>query len=641
MNPESRKRLAVWAAICVMMVALAGCAVKKPVASSSDLVAPDTAVEEAQAADDAPDAQAAAQDDAAAEQEAADVQAAAEKAEPLTPQEEQALETEPEIRFDFDEVDTKEVRSYFQYFTHDRKGRKNFERWLERSAKYLPHVRRVFAERGLPHDLVYLPFVESGYNPRAGSRAGAKGMWQFMPYTGRKYGLKVGWWVDERYDPYKATQAAADYLTVLHDEFGDWYLALAAYNAGEGRVARAVKRSGCDDFFELSQKKTNRWRRGRRLYYLPKETRYYVPKLLAIIKIVRNLDSLGFKRPDWDGDGEVAEVAVPPRTDLRAVAEAAGLSWDQFKDHNPAYAEPGSHPDESSSIYLPKDKVQAAEAYLADNPKEYKAYYSFYKVRSGDSWYKISRRFGVPISVLKKYNNRRSNLLRPKQVLKIPGKGETRLTAAKMKAQRKARSANAKDVLQGKFNEPGQYVVGKGDSLWSIAKANKITVAELAGANGLTKRSRLKIGQTLTVPGAQGAVQPKARAEAAPADAAKVQMIAQSRSNYVVKSGDSLWSVSKRYHTTVQTLAAANGLSSGAALRIGQKLYIPDQSTTAERRTKAHAAEAKTLITYKVRRGDTLYAIAKRFGCTTQNIRDWNDMASPRIYPGDSLKLYQ
>lgn len=632
MNPESKKRLLTLAAMCFLLVALAGCAVKKPVGVQAGDVDPVQAAHaEQEEADVQAEEAAAAEALAAAEQEAAEVKAAAENSEPLTPQEEQALETEPEIRFDFDEVDTKEVRSYFQYFTHSKKGRRNFERWLERSAKYLPYVRRVFAERGLPHDLVYLPFVESGYNPRAGSRAGAKGMWQFMPFTGKKYGLKVGWWVDERYDPYKATHAAADYLTFLHEEFGDWYLALAAYNAGEGRVGRAIKRSGCDDFFELSKKKQNRWRRGRRLYYLPKETRYYVPKLLAVIKIVRNLESLGFTRPDWDGDGLIAEVKVPPRTDLRAVAKAVGMDWKEFKVHNPAYAEAGSHPNQTCSIYLPQAYASTAEGYLAESPKEYRSYYSFYKVRRGDSWYRISRRFGVPITVLKKYNNRRSNLLRPGQRLKIPGKGETRLTAAQIKAQRRQRSINARNVLNGKIHSSGKYIVGKGDSLWSIAKANKLTVAKLASANGLSRRARLKVGQRLTIPG-------KA---ANSTDNRKVRMIALSRSNYVVKRGDSLWSVAKRYHTTVATLAKANGVSSRSTLKIGQKLYIPDQSTSATRRAKAQAEQTKTLITYKVRRGDTLYAIAKRFGCTTQNIRDWNGMASPRIYPGDSLKLYQ
>lgn len=594
---------------------------------------------------------------------------------PLSPQEQEALETEPELSFELDAVETKEMKMFFRYFTHDKSGRKNFARWLKRSETYLPYVRKVFQERGLPHDLVFLPFVESGYNPKAGSHAGAKGLWQFMPFTGKKYGLTVGWWLDERYDPYKATHAAADYLTKLHGDFDDWYLALAAYNAGEGRVMRAIKRSGCDDFFELSQKRQNRWRRGRRLYYLPRETRQYVPKLLAVIKIVRNLDSLGFDQPDWAEKEEVVSIETNPRTDLKALAKAVDIPWDDFQAMNTAYVEPASHPDKPSTVYVPASKESLASAYLTGKDfKEYKAYYAFYRVRKGDSWYRISRRFGVPIAVLKSYNHHRSNLLRPGQQLKVPGKGLTKLTAQNIRDNRKQRSANAKTVNYGNSG----YRVQNGDSLWSIAKSHGITVSDLASANGLSTRSHLKKGQRLAIPGQTSgtyrvqngdslwsvakhhgvSIGDLARANGISVrshlkqgqslnipgrgtSVKRTRQLAQSRSNYVIKGGDSLWSVAKRYHTTVSTLAKANGISTRTTLQPGQKLYIPDQSTAAAKIAQKKAKEAKQLITYKVRRGDTLYDIAKRFGVSANNIRTWNNLSSPRIYPGDNLKLYQ
>ncbi|MBU1003429.1 MAG: LysM peptidoglycan-binding domain-containing protein [Proteobacteria bacterium] len=634
MNPESFKRLLPMALVLLVLLVPAGC-VKKPVDRQLQGV-----VEQPQ--EEGADLQ---REDANAdtlEQEGIEALTLAEDGTPLTPQEEQALDSSAEISFELDSHDTADVRTFFKYFTHHEKGRKNFERWLERSAKYLPYVRRVFAERGLPHELVYLPFVESGYNPHAGSHAGAKGMWQFMPFTGRKFGLQVGWWVDERYDPYKSTVAAADYLTMLHEEFGDWYLALAAYNAGEGRVGRAIKKSGCEDFFELSQKQTNKWSRGRRLYYLPKETRQYVPKLLAVIKIVQNLESLGFKPLDWSAPDTVAEVSVPPRTDLRTVAKACGLTWEEFKDYNPAYAEPGSHPNEACTVYVPTDKAEVAEAHLSGAGRmEYTAYYSFYKVRNGDSWYRISQHYGVPIAVLKKYNNRSSNLLRPGQSLKIPGKGESRLAAERIKTQRSNRSKNARNVLAGKVNDQGKYEVGSGDSLWSIAKAHKISISQLAAINGLSSKARLRMGQSLNLPGTASVPKTTAKAAQPEATNSKVHKLAQSRSNYRVQSGDSLWSVAKHYGTTVGTLAKANGLTSRTALQIGQRLYIPDQSTSATRRTAERAEKAKEVITYRVRSGDTLYAIARRFRVSEQSLREWNGMDSSRIYPGDNLKLYQ
>ncbi|MCK9239123.1 LysM peptidoglycan-binding domain-containing protein [Desulfocurvus sp.] len=545
----------------LLLAVLPGCAVKKPVADADLAAPPNDAARQTQPESGA--LEGSAPDDA---ELLADGQALEEPdATELTPQEQQALESDPGISFELDERDTDEVRAYFTYYTH--KGRKNFEIWLKRSERYLPYVRRVFAERGLPHELVYLPFVESGYNTTVRSRAGAQGMWQFMPFTGKKYGLHVGWWLDERNDPYKATHAAADYLTKLYGDFGDWYLALAAYNAGEGRVAKAIARSGCDDFFELSQMKQNRTRAGRRLYYLPQETRHYVPKLMAVIKIVRNLEALGFEKPDWSGPDAVASVQIPPRTDLRALARQLDMSWDEFKAHNPAFLEAGSHPDKHSTVYLP-DEARAAQATAwatGKGFKEFTGYYSFYKVKSGDSWYRISNRVGVPISVLKHYNNVSSNLIRPGQVLKVPGKGAAGLTAERIKKQKGTASSTRKSVRQ----------------------------------------------------------------------------LAQSRSNYVIQPGDSLWAVAKKYNTTAASLAAANGIGLKTTLKVGQRLYIPDQGTLAAKQTRKSAERAKTSISYKVKSGDTLYSIAKRFGVTTDAILTWNNLSSPRIYPGDSLKLYQ
>ncbi len=190
----------------------------------------------------------------------------------LTVTEQAVLNARFGLLFDLEAHETKEVERYFTYFTH--KARKTMTRWLERSQPYLPHVRRVFTKYGLPQDLVLLPFTESGYNVRAYSWAGAGGMWQFMKGTGRLYGLKADWWIDERRDPYKSTDAAARHLRDLYDRFGDWYLALAAYNAGEGKISRALKKAGVNDFFELTKKNRKLPRRTR----LKTETRHYVPK---------------------------------------------------------------------------------------------------------------------------------------------------------------------------------------------------------------------------------------------------------------------------------------------------------------------------------------------------------------------------
>jgi len=459
------------------------------------------------------------------------------------------------LLFDLEAHDTKEVERYFNYFNH--KARKTMVRWLERSQPYLPYVRRVFTQYGLPQDLVMLPFVESGYNVRAYSWAGAGGMWQFMKGTGRLYGLKSDWWIDERRDPYKATDAAARHLRDLHDRFGDWYLALAAYNAGEGKISRALKKAGCNDFFELTKRNGKLSRRIR----LKTETKHYVPKFIAISKIFQNLDTLGFKPVSWDMEIEVAPVKIPGGTDLLALAKAGGMTWSDFHKYNPAFRRQVSPPHMEATAYLPVNKADRMMAYLADPGSRPYAGYTRHRVRSGDSWWRISRRYHVPVTVLKKVNNTRSNSLRPGQYVMVPGSGNSR----------------------------------------SVAKSRPAS----------SSRS------------------------------AKTRAIAAQRGNYVVRSGDTLWSISQKFGTTVNTVKRSNGLRS-SRLKVGQKLYIPDNSGAATKQAVKDAEKVKTqLVRYKVRRGDNLTGIARKFGVRISDLRKWNALNSKgTIYAGQRLKVY-
>lgn len=448
--------------------------------------------------------------------------------------------------------ESREFLRYFKFYTSRNadgspgRGRRAFTRWLERAELYLPYIRQVFRERGMPEDLIYLPFAESGFNVRAYSHAGAAGMWQFMPFTGRKFGLTVDWWMDERRNPYLATHAAADYLQLLHGMFDDWYLALAAYNAGEGRVGRALKRTGSTTFFELSAKNA-----------LPKETRHYVPKLLAILKIVRNLEKLGFDPIDWNRGVQYQPVTVQPGTDLLALSRECGMNWDDFGDANPSFRRYVSPPDTTCTIYLPAERVASAKAHLTDPASRPYAGYTRHRVRSGESWWRLSRRYGVPVTVLKKVNRTYSNVLHPGQWVMIPSAGA------------------------------------------------KAAVAD-AGSS-----------------------------------ASKTREYAQKRSNYVVKSGDNLWNISKRFGVSLSTLQKANGLSSGRYLSVGQKLYIPDGGSTATVAARKAATDSNKRMTYRVRSGDTVWSIARRFGIDPNNVLAWNDLNRRSvIHPGQTLKLY-
>lgn len=471
--------------------------------------------------------------------------------EDLTPTEETVLQSKFGLLFDLDYHETKEVKQYFSYFTH--RKRQIMERWLKRAEPYLPYIRQQLTKRGMPQDLAMLPFAESGYNAYAYSWAGAGGMWQFMRYTGRKYGLRIDWWIDERRDPYKATNAALDYLEELHDRFGDWYLALAAYNAGEGKISRALKATNSEDFFMLCANN----RKLKYKYRLRKETRHYVPKFIAISKIFQNLDTLGFDPVRWDQEPEITPVKVPGGTDLLALAKAGGMTWKEFHHMNPAYRRQVSPPHWTTTAYLPTSSAPKMMAYLNDPSSKPYAGYIAYRVRRGDSWWKISRRFGVPISVLKKVNNTRSNTLSLRQTVMVPGRGGRR----------------------------------------SVPSATR---------------------------------------------SAKARRIASSQGSYVIRKGDTLWDISRRFKVGLNTLKQANGITNSHRLRPGMRLEIPDGSASAARATRKGAGKVHAkLVQYKVRRGDNLYSIARRFGVTVAELRKWNRLnRKGTIYPNQRLKVY-
>ena len=493
----------------------------------------------------------------------------------LTDQEKNILFARNGLLFDLDQHNNDDVEQFFSYFNH--KARGTFTRWLDRSEEYLPYIRQAFTENGLPQDLVLLPFSESGYNPRAYSRAGAAGLWQFMPYTGRKYGLKVDWWVDERRDPFLSTGAAIRYLSDLHDMFGDWHLALAAYNAGEGKISRALQITGAKDFFELVER--NHMLSGR--YRLKRETIQYVPKFIAISKIYMHLQELGFDPVAWDNDPAIEHVKVPGGTDLVALAQAGGMRWSEFHELNPHYRRQVSPPNAVTTAHIPREKLQPTLAYLDKPSSRPFAGYLSYVVKSGDSWWNISRKFDVPVTVLKKVNNRKSNVLHAGQTLMIPGGG----SAEAVRDADASESAPTKSKKKTTANAQGRqvYKVQKDDTLWSISRAFGTSVKAIQQANNMAGKSKLRAGQKLVIPGTGNAPTAVALKEPAPDKTdAKAQAKAESKSESMPKP-----------------------------------------------------------VSYKVRKGDTLYSIANRYGCTPADIRKWNNLGnSNKIAAGQKLTVF-
>lgn len=454
--------------------------------------------------------------------------------EELTEVEEKVLEAELGFDFFLDARETQAMENYFKMYTHTH--RRTFETWLKRSEIFLPYIMQVLQERDLPVDLAYLPFAESGFNAMAYSRAGAAGLWQFMPATGRHYGLRVDWWVDERRDPYLSTHKAADYLEKLYADFNDWYLALAAYNAGEGRVSRAMTRSGHDNYFDLINGP-----------YLATETRNYVPKFLAILKIVHNLEELGFEPIDLEAAPRLKELELKPGTDLLALARECDLSWDQFAALNPAFRRQVSPSDSTSRVMVPAQAYEIAARFVDSPESRPYAGYQRYQVRSGDSWWRISSRSGVPVSVLKSVNNTSSNLLRVGQNVIIPASGSAGSVASA--------SPSTQDYAQRRAT----YIVQRGDTLSRIARDFNVNLNTLMASNGISDPRSLRAGQRLYVPGPT---------QAAARDSGDRQI------NYQVRSGDTLWAIARHFGVKASDLQRWNNLSANQIIRPGDNLRV-------------------------------------------------------------------
>lgn len=309
-------------------------------------------------------------------------------------------------------VVNKNVESFIKYF--QTRGRKYFERWWDRSSEYMVMLRGILRENGLPEDLSYIAFIESGLNPTARSRANAVGMWQFIRGTALKYGLRVDWWIDERMDPEKATYAASRYFKNLYDQFGSWYLAAAGYNAGEGKIMRAVKKHNTDDFWMLASKRRP----------LRRETKEYVPKYLAALLIAKDPESYGFEPIEYYDTVRYEKVKVSEATDLRVIAEATGSTVEEIKRINPEllrWFTPPNYPD--YVIKVPAGTSQRYYEYMSTLPPTKKIAFRMHKVRRGDTISKIAKLYGTSITPILYINNLegpKKTRLKPGSVIAVP-----------------------------------------------------------------------------------------------------------------------------------------------------------------------------------------------------------------------------
>lgn len=415
------------------------------------------------------------------------------------------------------------VEHYIRRFSSG-KGRRNFAEIFKRSGKFLPEIKEMLRSEGVPSDIAYLPLIESGFNPRAVSRKNAVGLWQFIRPTGIRYGLKVNYWVDERMNVEKSTLAAAKYLKELFEEFGSWELALAAYNCGEKRVSRAIRKTGSTDFWTLSRKKK-----------LPRETRNYLPKFNAALIIARNPQKYGFRITETEKDYEI--VSVPPRKSLAEIANLLDMGYKEISRYNPSLVGLSTPPGKTYDLKVPKDyagkliSVESEIAALKDIEVPFRTRPTRYTVKPDDSLWKIARKFGTSIEKLKYANRLSGSIIRPGQRLQIPSKG---------------------NVVYVK------HKIRPGENIYVLARRYGTSIDEIKRANNL-KGSLIIAGKTLSIPQRLSSTY--------------VSRDVPIRMNHKIIPGDTLSELALRYRVSVFQIKRWNNLSS-TTLIAGKNLVI-------------------------------------------------------------------
>ncbi len=428
----------------------------------------------------------------------------------------------------------------------------------QRSQRYMYYVVEQLEQRQLPLELALLPIVESAYDPFAYSHGRAAGMWQFIPGTARMYGLKQNWWYDGRRDVVASTDAALSYLSKLNKRFdGNWQHALAAYNSGEGTVARAIRNN------RKAGRSTEFW-----ALKLPKETRAYVPKLIALAKLLAEPEAYGVNWPAVDNKPYFKAVDIKSQIDLAQAATLTDIGIDEIYRLNPGFNRWATAPEGPHRLLVPFDKADAFETALANLPSDKRIGWKRYRIRSGDSLLLIAKRFDTQVDIIKKINSIQGNRIRAGKTLMVP-------------------------IAQAPLDS---YTLSAGQRLEKILSRKPSS-----------KSNKRKI-------------------------------------NYKVRSGDSFWTISRKYDVGVRQLAKWNGMAPADLIRPGQTLtlWIPVNNVAKVSALPSMNRDSMIRkVAYKVRRGDSLARIADKFNVTISDIARWNTLnKSKYLQPGQAITLY-
>ncbi|MBT2868847.1 LysM peptidoglycan-binding domain-containing protein [Chromobacterium violaceum] len=555
--------------------------------------------------------------------------------------------------FQLDEVNANTVRRQERFYAS---RPEYFKRTLDRSRKYLFHIMNEVERRGMPTEIALLPMVESAFVPTANSRVGAAGLWQFMPATGRHYGLEQTWWYDGRRDVTDATRAALDYLQNLYAQFGDWNLALAAYNWGEGNLARAIAKaqaSGIEPTYENIR--------------LPNETRNYVPKLLAVRNILLNPEKFGVHLDKFPNKPYFVAVSTGKHMNIDIAAKLAGISVAEFKELNPAFNLPVFAYKAGRQMLLPASKVDKFQANL-DKWSKPLLTWEVYMPKSDESVGAVAGDHGMSASQLLAAN---------------------RISGGTLKAGQPVLVAMNKPLNDGQSFESVDTPIGDAPAnagATMIAQAEPAPISAPATQPAMTQLALAATAQTTApaqnnaataspaavVASAQPQVAPQPAADAGLAarqavllassassaedNAAARSLATRDLGSYTVASGDTLYSIARRSNLSIDDLRTLNQLD-GNLVQVGQKLKLKadgaadnlvasnggdgaDPALVKVSETRPAASHARRSKEYVVQRGDTLFSIARRFGVTHNDIQRINGSRHPsHLQPGQKVKI--
>jgi membrane-bound lytic murein transglycosylase D len=440
------------------------------------------------------------------------------------------------------------VRPYIDWYAQHQAY---LDRVVERARPFLYDIVQEIDARGMPMEIALLPIVESAFQPFAYSPGRAAGIWQFIPATGKRYGLKQNWWYDGRRDVPRATKAALDYLQRLNKRFdGDWLLALASYNSGEGRVARAVKKN------KRKGKPTDFWSLD-----LPDETQGYVPKLLAISAIVQRSEEFGVNLASIPDEPYLEQVNIGSQIDLALAAELAELPIETVYQLNPAFNRWATDPKGPHKLSLPIDNAEPFREALARVDKKKRVRWERHRIREGETLGHIARKFQTTVALLQEVNNIRDKWIRAGDSIIIP---------VATKNLKHYLSADRRRIALQKTKRSGykiKHTVKSGDTFWDISRKYKVKVSQLASWNGMSPKDSLKPGQHLVI-------WSKKRNLASNRFVTLPRSVTQQQVHYKVRKGDSLARIAEKFSVTVRKLRRWNSLKKGKYLQPGQRLTL-------------------------------------------------------------------